>query len=1237
MMGMDSPRRTGVHVAAFGKHPGWDDHIEDIGLDHELLVQAKRVLYTEGMAGNIDSGAWDRLPDDQRLPAFKHTFWWKQGDLLIVGRMWSSRDGKGRSKYPMCVAAMVEGVPSAWAISRILARLAEVENKVTQTSSAELVRLAIGEARRALEDEVRTGAATGFDIGASDDAEMLKRLIEHPAMFAVDGPSETLTRILYEIDREMGNFRPASGTTRLSRAQVESAMAAHIRVPRCLSEGGEAARAWIALMGEELADKAPVLVLEPQGQDFLDIIVGEPRSSHLFCVRASVKGLAPASDVPYSIEPSFASGVAARVEQWRLGRLSHRAAIRSASNPAASNARRKRLILAGIGVVTLIVLGLALRFMSDPSDATEGNSPLKQVTPTIPDLGLSPPDQARDTPAARKGEDASPSDSREGDPRVGWDFDGRLAKARAVLAEMVREYEAEGRGNGGEFARRLDRADEKVRKFIRTEGYEPKDRERLLADMRDVEREVGEVEAEARSRLMDVHERIRAWLEERANQPPVTDGAARALWAKAVKSVDATRGWAAAKQRVEELSHTFPALEREVAGVLAEPLPALLEANTGAIAQIIAGKREETLRNSIESLLAGDSARASVFVADLRAWVERTRRALSKAAEIEHLLAAGCGPDEDLDGETISGLFTALRGEEAWKEFGVALGPLAQRCEAIQRLGGEKSPKRLLDAIRQAREDQSRLRASEAMTAWRALAEAGWPATIDDLRVATKAFSEDLGPVIARVSDTSRRTVLREAAQRVGRAMWRRWVIENARDDSSISVSFDAGSVLGIEPDRDDLPAWVRFNFARHVLAKAVDEAAALSGSARDAAQRKAIEEFVQSVQPLAVASEGSPKGLLDAIEPLRRKGAELDLAKLGPGSAGWKLAEGGDGERVVYLMQHDEREWRLEFRRVEPSDSEVVSYLGTTEVSVGQFAAIVDAAGRWEEYRTKPEPSFLPSPPDPAGLDPRAGARSWVWSGGKIEPAKPVEGDTSSGWLRVRPSMTGKPYYPDGLLVEPPSWDSPMQQVGPVASALTAKLAGCRLPTANEWRAAVQISATVQPNLRDASWKRVYDHIRSLGVAEADYPGSSVFRPVSAQRIASSADNTPAVFTDDGVVWFLPVGQGNDQAFLHLVGNVAEFVFEEPSTLESAPATREGVRSVIGQGEKVGVIGASALSPPEVKPDEVYLLRPGGPKVFSDVGFRLAFSAPREAGATGVGQRLKKALDQHGYLQGGK
>ena len=50
-----------VYIAAFGKHPGWNDHMDDIGLVTESLVEAKRSLYVQGVASQIESRACEAL------------------------------------------------------------------------------------------------------------------------------------------------------------------------------------------------------------------------------------------------------------------------------------------------------------------------------------------------------------------------------------------------------------------------------------------------------------------------------------------------------------------------------------------------------------------------------------------------------------------------------------------------------------------------------------------------------------------------------------------------------------------------------------------------------------------------------------------------------------------------------------------------------------------------------------------------------------------------------------------------------------------------------------------------------------------------------------------------------------------------------------------------------------------------------------------------------------------------
>jgi hypothetical protein len=73
-----SPSGRYAGLAAFGKHPGWDDHVEDLGLETESLIIAKTLFYVNGIGGQIDSGAWERLEPAQQLPAFKHVFLWQR-------------------------------------------------------------------------------------------------------------------------------------------------------------------------------------------------------------------------------------------------------------------------------------------------------------------------------------------------------------------------------------------------------------------------------------------------------------------------------------------------------------------------------------------------------------------------------------------------------------------------------------------------------------------------------------------------------------------------------------------------------------------------------------------------------------------------------------------------------------------------------------------------------------------------------------------------------------------------------------------------------------------------------------------------------------------------------------------------------------------------------------------------------------------------------------------------------
>ena len=104
----------------------------------------------------------------------------------------------------------------------------------------------------------------------------------------------------------------------------------------------------------------------------------------------------------------------------------------------------------------------------------------------------------------------------------------------------------------------------------------------------------------------------------------------------------------------------------------------------------------------------------------------------------------------------------------------------------------------------------------------------------------------------------------------------------------------------------------------------------------------------------------------------------------------------------------------------------------------------------------------------------------------------------------------------------------------------------------------------------------------------------------------------------------------GKAGKFRNLVGNVAEFVFDDPAALAKVEPTPAEVDKLLRASiDKLRVIGGSALSSPDLKVETPYPVDPAELHGFSDVGFRLAFTAPAEP----LQARLRRTLTAQGYL----
>jgi hypothetical protein len=313
LLGGSPKAPAAVHLAAFGKHPGWNDHLDDQGLDTDELITAKRLLYLQGISQNIDAGAWDKLePQDPaaavpaitRLDLFCHEFLWHlpaaDGPVLLAGRLWSSSDGKGRSKYPMVLCSQITGLPESFASQVVLPFLVHVHEQCAAATSAETVRQTISGQRDALRARMKDALPPAPLSGAQVAA-----VARHPDM----GDSG-FHRIMYQILRGMSAFRPGGGSKNSSPRPEQ------IRVPRCGLTPADALLFWLRMAFTLLDPAASLLLIAPDQPKapWVDLIVGEPAPANIFCIKAGPKNLPLTSDIPYTLDAGFVRAIDSHVE-----------------------------------------------------------------------------------------------------------------------------------------------------------------------------------------------------------------------------------------------------------------------------------------------------------------------------------------------------------------------------------------------------------------------------------------------------------------------------------------------------------------------------------------------------------------------------------------------------------------------------------------------------------------------------------------------------------------------------------------------------------------------------------------------------------------------------------------------------------------------------------------------------------------------------------------------------------
>lgn len=304
----DAPR---FYVSGFGKHPGWNDHLDDIGLITSSLIRAKVLIY-DGIAHQVESAAWEKGGGAERIaPGFDHIIHWRRMHESLIGLMWSSSDGKGRSLYPMITLAHCVGQPFGWQAEDVLPTLEAVGAKCRETKLSGSVVTMLNAAQEALRARLGDGrtatAAGGQSLGVREWAAWMAR---EPVL---------LRRVLHHLGV---NFMPfAAGAVDWCEGRRNGAQSRSLRLPLVPDVSPAASiNAWVSFLATQLSPAVPALALLRADLGWIDVIFGEPEPADFVVLRTLPSATVKVTDIPYELEAP-AGPVAAILRAAEQGQL----------------------------------------------------------------------------------------------------------------------------------------------------------------------------------------------------------------------------------------------------------------------------------------------------------------------------------------------------------------------------------------------------------------------------------------------------------------------------------------------------------------------------------------------------------------------------------------------------------------------------------------------------------------------------------------------------------------------------------------------------------------------------------------------------------------------------------------------------------------------------------------------------------------------------------------------------
>ncbi len=290
---------------AFGKHPGWDDHMADVGIAHPDILTFKQQFYVEALAGNINSGAWKHLPEPELIPMFDHQFAALNDDTAMIGAMWASSDGKGRTLFPMIGLIFSRGL-SPMHVAHIAGPIVE-----TFQASAHEQKIA-GGVQTALDAAQQQLNAALPSIPLMTRAVPMMTGLQTAALIEPIDDARRRARIVYCLQRVLEQTR-----SQTQRQSQNGSFFEHVRLPQTVespqtpasrSRVPMTALSWAALLLAQLGTPLPVLSVTYTGRpgnSWNDLIIGAIKTASIFPLRASNEKIPPCSEIPFELSDKF--------------------------------------------------------------------------------------------------------------------------------------------------------------------------------------------------------------------------------------------------------------------------------------------------------------------------------------------------------------------------------------------------------------------------------------------------------------------------------------------------------------------------------------------------------------------------------------------------------------------------------------------------------------------------------------------------------------------------------------------------------------------------------------------------------------------------------------------------------------------------------------------------------------------------------------------------------------------